>query len=90
MSIFTLPLSWYIFYRLIHGQKPSVRKPLVGNLFLVEISSVKKNLMTLQMDNVSKKKKKNYPLEYTDKIILSVIGSGIWSNFIPTLCKIST
>ena len=58
MSIFTLPLSWYIFYRLIHGQKPSVRKPLVGNLFLVEISSVKKNLMTLQMDNVSKKKKK--------------------------------
>jgi len=41
------------------------------------------------MDNVSKKKK-NYPLEYTDKIILSVIGSGIWSNFIPILCKIST
>jgi hypothetical protein len=89
MSIFTLPLSWYIFYRLIHGQKPSVRKPLVGNLFLVEIFiGKKKNLMTLQMDNVSKTK--NYPLEYTDKIILSVIGNGIWSNFIPILCKIST
>jgi hypothetical protein len=34
--------------------------------------------------------KKIYPLKYTDGIILSVIGSGIWSNFIPTLCKIST
>jgi hypothetical protein len=27
-------------------------------------------------------------LEYTNEIILSVIGSGIWSTFIPTLCNI--
>jgi hypothetical protein len=34
--------------------------------------------------------KQIYLLEYTNEIIPSVIGSGIWSNFTPTLCKIST
>jgi len=71
---------------LIHGQKLSVRKPLVGNLFLVEIFIVKKK--PDDFTNGQCTQKKNYPLEYTEKIISSVIGSGIWSNFIPTLCKI--
>jgi len=43
----------------------------------------KLNLMVLQTDNVHKKII-IYLLEY----ILLVIGSDIWSNFIPTLCKI--
>jgi hypothetical protein len=42
--------------------------------------------MVLQTNNVCQKQ--IYPLEYTDGIIPSMIGSDIWSNFIPTLCKI--
>jgi hypothetical protein len=47
---------------------------------------VKKNPIVLQTGNTHQKN--NYPLEYTNEIILSVIGSGIWSTFIPTLWNI--
>ena len=61
----------------------SVEKPLICNLFYVEMSVGKKNPIVLQTGNTHQKN--NYPLEYTNEIILSVIGSGIWSTFIPTL-----
>ena len=47
-----------------------------------------KNPIVLQTDNA--RKKKHYSLKYTDRIISSMIDSGIWSNFIPTLYKIPT
>jgi hypothetical protein len=40
--------------------------------------------MILQMKNA---RKTNYLLQYTDKIILSVIGSDIYCNFIPNIPK---
>jgi hypothetical protein len=46
----------------------------------------KKNSMVLQTNNAHQKN--NYSLEYTERIISLVIGSGIYNNFIPTLWNI--
>jgi hypothetical protein len=54
--------------------------------FMSKCPLVKKNPIVLQTGNTHQKN--NYPLEYTNEIILSVIGSGIWSTFIPTLWNI--
>jgi len=55
MSVFTLPFRRQVFYQLIHRQKPSIKKPLVNNLFFVNMSDSKKNSMVLQTENVRQK-----------------------------------
>ena len=72
MLVFTLSFCRGEFYQLIHGWKPFVGKPFVSNFIYV---CKKKPPMVLQTENM--RKKKNYPLEYTNRIISSVIGNAI-------------
>jgi len=69
------------------GKRSSVNSSLLIS-FLLAFSLVKKKPKSF----IDRKcaPKKNYPLQCTDRIISLVIGNDIWSNFIPTLCKIPT
>jgi hypothetical protein len=58
-----------------------VGKNLIGNFWSVK-NFVGKKKHTRWFYKWTMHAKKNYQLEYTKKIILSVIGSCIWSNFI--------
>jgi hypothetical protein len=67
------------------NRRQSLEKTLSVISGLLESSSVKK-----KSDGFANKHcmPKNYPLEYTNGIILSIIDNEILSNFILTLCKI--
>jgi len=52
------------------------------------ISSMSESSLVKKTDGITDGQctvKKIYPLEYTNRIISSVIGNGICSNFIPTI-----
>jgi hypothetical protein len=56
MSVFTLTVHWYIYYRRAHGLKQSIKK-LLSEIYSLSVNpSIINMLMDLQTDKACKKK----------------------------------